>query len=88
MKLNYHKNLEHHLVKNGFQVKFKTEEFIPKTHLVLRKFDIHILHEEKFIRIYYTYDYNRIEIEGCKTLNDLYRLEKLIEGTTNENQNQ
>lgn len=84
MKLLFHKNLEHHLVKNGF-------EFINHNELsnfsTYRKnwIKIKINFSEKFICIYY---YSKIghwiPIKGCKTLNDLYRLEKLIEGNTNQ----
>jgi len=89
MKLTFHKNLEHHLVKNGFQVFFKCSKSDDKrTYLSYNNFEIYIFYEQKIIEIQYRSFHSPYEIKGCKTLNDLYRLEKLIEGTTNQNQNQ
>ena len=84
MKLLFHKNLEHHLVKNGFA-------FIDHNELnnlsTYRKnwIKIKISFTEKFILIYYYSKIgHRIPIKGCKTLQDLYRLENLIEENTNQ----
>jgi hypothetical protein len=89
MKLNYHKNLEHHLVKNGFEIKNKVEdELHPRTLMVLRNIEIYIYPATRTILVFFKRKHFDLLVQGCKTLNDLYRLEKLIEGTTNENQNQ
>jgi hypothetical protein len=84
MKLTFHKNLEHHLVKNGFHFQ---EHIEISNHSIYRKqqFKIEINFRYKFIVIYYFSSIgSRIKINGCKTIHDLYRLEKLIEGTTNQ----
>ena len=84
MKLLFHKNLEHHLVKNGFEFTDHNELINLSTY---RKnfIRISISFSAKIIVVYY---YSKIghwiTINGCKTLNDLYRLEKLIEGNTNQ----
>jgi hypothetical protein len=87
MKLTFHKNLEHHLVKNGFQIKNKVEDQLhPRTFLVLRNIEIYIYPATRSILVFFKRKHFDLLVEGCKTLNDLYRLEKLIEGTTNQNQ--
>jgi hypothetical protein len=85
MKLNYHKNLEHHLVKNGFEIKNKVEdELHPRTLMALRNFEIYIYPVTRTILVFFKRKHFDMLVQGCKTLNDLYRLEKLIEGTNNQ----
>ena len=84
MKLTFHKNLEHHLVKNGFQVITKHPK-ISISSYKLRKIIVYILLLDKSVQVFYIENNSKeIRIKGCKTLNDLYRLEKLIEGITNQ----
>jgi hypothetical protein len=89
MKLNYHKNLEHHLVKNGFQLHENTTYYFEKLHwkcYSIRKLKIFINKEFQQLRFSYNIRGNifGLTLNGCKSLNDLYRLEKLIQGTTNQ----
>jgi hypothetical protein len=84
MKLTFHKNLEHHLVKNGFE---KKTFCLSWQVFELRSIIIDV--DKKMEKIYINYRVSAgiyFKINGCKTLNDLYRLEKLIEGTNNQNQ--
>ena len=81
MKLLFHKNLEHHLVKNGFTVVSKNAE---RTFLSFRKFEIYIFPSEKTVMIFFKRRNFDLLVEGCETLHDLYRLEKLIEGNNNQ----
>lgn len=82
MKLDYNKNLESNLVKNGFNVEEKsTDSNFPRIFLSLRRFTFYIYPSTKTININYHIGCTNFPVKGCKTLNDLYRLEKLIEGT-------
>ena len=83
MKLQFNKNLENHLVKNGFEIKHRLiDSAHPRIMFVLRNFEIYIYPATKSIMVWYKRPNFDIFIQGCKTLNDLYRLEQLIEGTT------
>lgn len=84
MKLTFHKNLEYHLIKNGFQF---DEHIELSNHSIYRKqqFQIEINFSYKYVVIYYfSSGGQRLRINDCKTIHDLHRLEKLIEGTTNQ----
>lgn len=82
MKLEYNKNFERNLVKlHGFEFSQSLSSENWKSY-VLRNLKIMINLNQKKIwcthRLpggYYT------QALGCKTMNDLFRLEKLIEGT-------
>lgn len=83
MKLEFNKNFESNLIKNGFE--FIHHKELSNLSTYRRNWiKIKISFPEKFILIYY---YSKIghwiPIKGCKTLQDLYRLEKLIEGNNN-----
>lgn len=77
MKLIYHKRLEFCLLKNGFTIQTKTEFSV---FLISGKFKIHIFHSSKALFIYFRTSGNTFLVNGCKTIHDLYRLERLIEG--------
>jgi hypothetical protein len=89
MKLNYHKNLENHLLKNGFKIKSKIEgDISPRTIMFLRNFEIYIYPSTTRIYVWFKRNHFDLLVQGCKTLNDLYRLEKLIEGTNKTETNE
>lgn len=90
MKLEFNKNFEYHLINNGFELQKSTEYYFNGNYwrcYFLRNIRIYVGKKTSKVSVAYfsksTLGF-RFEIKGCKTLNDLYRLEKLIEGNTNQ----
>jgi hypothetical protein len=83
MKLTFHKNLEHHLVKNGFQINSNPKQSWQV--FELRSIIIDVSKRTETLYVNYRVSAGiYFPIKGCKTIHDLYRLEKLIEGTNNQ----
>lgn len=79
MKLEFNKNFEANLVKKGFKNCSNTNPSI-KTYAFC-SIRINIYYEQKKVKIFHCSVFGHYtQIKGCKTLNDLYRLESLIEG--------
>ena len=84
MKLEFNKNFEYNLV-NRYGFKLCTIQSPNKKSYYLRNFVVKVWIEKKSIELYFfQFDQQMIKLYGCKTIHDLYRLEKLIEGNTNQ----